>query len=225
MAGPWGMITTVGSAKKHRYAPELICHIRSLHPQDDHYGLAPLQAAATAIDVHNSAARWSKALLDNAARPSGAIVYRGIDGQGAMSRTSSSGCRGAGNPSPGRAQCRPSHAAGGRARLETDGVQPVRHGVPENQGGRRARHRAGLRRAADAAGHPRRRDLCQLRRGQPGLLPADGAAAGAKGSGCAVALALRPGGDPVELSPDLDQVPALAAEREAQWRRIARPIS
>jgi HK97 family phage portal protein len=27
-------------------------------------------------------------------------------------------------------------------------------------------------------------------------------------------------GDPVELRPDLDQIPALAAEREAQWRRI-----
>jgi phage portal protein BeeE len=29
------------------------------------------------------------------------------------------------------------------------------------------------------------------------------------------------GGDVVELKPDLDQVPALAVEREAQWRRIA----
>jgi phage portal protein BeeE len=29
------------------------------------------------------------------------------------------------------------------------------------------------------------------------------------------------GGEPIELRPDLDQVPALAAEREAQWRRVA----
>jgi phage portal protein BeeE len=29
------------------------------------------------------------------------------------------------------------------------------------------------------------------------------------------------GGEAVSLSPDLDQVPALAAEREAQWRRIS----
>ena len=28
-------------------------------------------------------------------------------------------------------------------------------------------------------------------------------------------------GEQVELKPDLDQVPALATEREAQWRRIA----
>ena len=29
------------------------------------------------------------------------------------------------------------------------------------------------------------------------------------------------GGDPVEVKPDLDQVPALAAERDAQWARVA----
>jgi HK97 family phage portal protein len=36
--------------------------------------------------VHNAASRWSKALLDNAARPSGAIVYRGMEAGGAMSQ-------------------------------------------------------------------------------------------------------------------------------------------
>ena len=77
---------TVG-ARKHRFdARRLspICHIKLFHPQDDHYGLSPMQAAANALDVHNSASRWSKALLDNAARPSGAIVYRGADGAGTM---------------------------------------------------------------------------------------------------------------------------------------------
>ena len=44
-------------------------------------GFAPLQAAAVALDVHSSASVWSKALLDNAARPSGAIIYKGADGQ------------------------------------------------------------------------------------------------------------------------------------------------
>ena len=29
-------------------------------------------------------------------------------------------------------------------------------------------------------------------------------------------------GEPLELKPDLDQVPALAAERDAQWNRISR---
>ncbi len=69
---PAGYDYVVG-AKRHRYPADIICHIKTFHPQDDHYGLAPLQAAATALDVHNAAARWSKALLDNAARPSGAI--------------------------------------------------------------------------------------------------------------------------------------------------------
>ncbi len=61
-----------------------VLHVKSFHPQDDHYGLSPLAAAASAIDVHNSASTWSKALLDNAARPSGAIVYKGADGQGQL---------------------------------------------------------------------------------------------------------------------------------------------
>ena len=79
----------VVGARKHRFdmtgGAQPVCHIRSFHPQDDHYGLSPMQAAATALDVHNAASHWSKALLDNAARPSGAIVYKGADGQGAMS--------------------------------------------------------------------------------------------------------------------------------------------
>jgi len=52
-----------------------ILHLTFFHPLDDHYGLAPIEAAAVALDTHNSAARWNKALLDNAARPSGALVY------------------------------------------------------------------------------------------------------------------------------------------------------
>jgi HK97 family phage portal protein len=57
-----------------------ILHLRCFHPLDDHYGLAPLAAAQTSIDVHNSADAWCKALLDNSARPSGALVYAGSAG-------------------------------------------------------------------------------------------------------------------------------------------------
>ena len=57
-----------------------ILHLTFFHPLDDHYGLAPLEAAAVAVDTHNAAARWNKALLDNAARPSGALVYSGPEG-------------------------------------------------------------------------------------------------------------------------------------------------
>ena len=57
-----------------------ILHLTLFHPLDDHYGLAPLEAAAVAVDTHNAAAKWNKALLDNAARPSGALVYSGPEG-------------------------------------------------------------------------------------------------------------------------------------------------
>ncbi len=60
------------------FAPVL--HLKLFHPTNDHYGLAPLEAAATAVDFHNAALAWNKALLDNAARPSGALVYKGPDG-------------------------------------------------------------------------------------------------------------------------------------------------
>ncbi len=55
-------------------------HIKLFHPTNDYYGLSPLEAAASAIDLHNTASRWNKALLDNSARPSGAIVYTALDG-------------------------------------------------------------------------------------------------------------------------------------------------
>jgi HK97 family phage portal protein len=57
-----------------------LAHLRSAHPLDDHYGLGCLGAAAGAVAVHNAAARWNKALLDNGARPSGALVYEAEPG-------------------------------------------------------------------------------------------------------------------------------------------------
>ncbi|MEL7015855.1 MAG: phage portal protein [Pseudomonadota bacterium] len=57
-----------------------ILHLKLFHPLSDHYGLSPLAVAASNIDVHNGALAWNKALLDNAARPSGALVYRGPEG-------------------------------------------------------------------------------------------------------------------------------------------------
>ncbi|MCX8476956.1 MAG: phage portal protein [Sphingomonas sp.] len=57
-----------------------VAHIKAFNPVDDHYGLGCLGAAAGAIAIHNAATRWNKALLDNAARPSGALVYDAGDG-------------------------------------------------------------------------------------------------------------------------------------------------
>jgi HK97 family phage portal protein len=56
-----------------------VLHVKLFHPGDDVYGLAPLSPARKALDLHSGGADWQKALLDNSARPSGALVY-GKDG-------------------------------------------------------------------------------------------------------------------------------------------------
>ena len=52
-----------------------ILHLKLFHPLDDFYGFAPMQAAQVALDIPNAAGAWNKALPDNSARPSGALVY------------------------------------------------------------------------------------------------------------------------------------------------------
>lgn len=61
--------------------PQII-HIRSFNPDDDHYGTGCLAAAEQAVAVHNAAARWNRALLENAARPSGVLVFDSPDAAG-----------------------------------------------------------------------------------------------------------------------------------------------
>ncbi len=57
-----------------------LLHLKLFHPLDDHCGFSPLVAAGAALDLSNAAAGWNKALLDNSARPSGALVYQPKDG-------------------------------------------------------------------------------------------------------------------------------------------------
>ncbi len=57
-----------------------ILHLKLFNPLDDHYGLSPLEACSLALETHTAASTWNKALLDNAARPSGALVYTGPEG-------------------------------------------------------------------------------------------------------------------------------------------------
>ena len=73
------------AGQKVRYDMEVesvppILHLKCFHPLDDYYGFPPIAAAQVALDTHNAAGFWNKALLDNAARPSGALVYTGADG-------------------------------------------------------------------------------------------------------------------------------------------------
>jgi HK97 family phage portal protein len=50
-------------------------HLRLFNPLDEVCGVPPLQAARLALEIHNAAGAWNKSLLENSARPSGALVY------------------------------------------------------------------------------------------------------------------------------------------------------
>ncbi|MEO1732588.1 MAG: phage portal protein [Pseudomonadota bacterium] len=213
------------AGRKHRFdagsAVSPICHIKMFHPQDDHYGLSPLQAAAMAVDVHNSASRWSKALLDNAARPSGALVYRGADGQGAMpeeqfQRLSSEietyhqGARNAGRPmlleggldwkpmgfSPSDMEFQKTKESAAREIALAFGVPPMLLGLLGDttynnyQEANRAFYRLTV-------------------------LPLATRVAASVSAWLA-----RHMDEALVLKPDLDQVPALSQERDAQWSRV-----
>jgi HK97 family phage portal protein len=83
----WPAALTVTAEKSKRIvalyaageAPSAL-HIAQFHPLDDHYGFGVLEAALMALDTHNAASVWNKALLDNSARPSGALVYQSKEG-------------------------------------------------------------------------------------------------------------------------------------------------
>lgn len=51
-----------------------ILHMKSFHPTDDWYGMSPLEAAAFSVDQHNESSKWNMWRLQNDARPSGALV-------------------------------------------------------------------------------------------------------------------------------------------------------
>jgi HK97 family phage portal protein len=211
--------------RTHRFSmtggPPPICHIRAFHPQDDHYGFSPLQAAGVAVDVHNSASAWSKALLDNAARPSGAIVYRGVDGQGNLSadqydrlvsemESHHQGARNAGRPmlleggldwkpmgfSPSDMEFQQTKEAAAREIAVAFGIPPMLMGIPGE--------------ATYANYQEAHRAFYRLT-----VLPMAGKVTAAISHWLSMFT-----GDEVELRPDPDQVPALAAERDQQWARV-----
>jgi HK97 family phage portal protein len=213
------------SGRKHRFEgagpAAKICHIKSFHPQDDHYGLSPLQAAAMAIDVHNSASRWTKALLDNAARPSGAIVYKGADGQGQLSsdqydrllnemETHHQGARNAGRPmlleggldwrpmgfSPSDMEFQKTKETAAREIALAFGVPPMLIGIQGD--------------ATYSNYQEANRAFFRLT-----ILPLATRVTAALSDWLSQFT-----GDPFDLKPDLDQVHALSAERDAQWTRV-----
>ena len=181
--------------------------------------MSPLQAAAAAVDVHNAASRWSKSLLDNAARPSGALVYRGVDGMGAMTTDQFERVRG---------ELESNHAGAGNAgrpMLLEGGLDWKLMGFSPSDMEFQKTKEAAARDIALAFGVP------PMLLGLPGdntysnyqeanrafyrhtVLPLMGKVGAAFAGWLGAAATL-------ELKLDLDQVPALAAERESQWSRI-----
>ncbi|MFW2587560.1 phage portal protein [Sagittula sp. SSi028] len=214
------------AGRKHRFnvtgPVSPVLHIKTFHPQDDHYGLSPLQAAAQAVDVHNSASRWSKGLLDNAARPSGAIVWKGAEGQGHLTpeqydrltaemEAHHQGARNAGRPmlleggldwkpmgfSPSDMEFQKTKEAAAREIAVAFGVPPMLLGIQgeATYSNYAEAHRAFYRQT---------------------VLPLASKVTTQIGRWLSEFT-----GEDVVLSPDLDQVPALAAERDAQWSRVA----
>ena len=59
-----------------------IKHIKLFNPLDDYYGLSPIMAASMDIDQHNLSNKHNVALLQNGARPSGAVVFKPKDETG-----------------------------------------------------------------------------------------------------------------------------------------------
>lgn len=53
-----------------------ILHTKLFNPLDDWYGLSPVEAAAYAVDQHNLTMKWLQGLLQNSAKPSGALVTK-----------------------------------------------------------------------------------------------------------------------------------------------------
>lgn len=82
-ASGWPVALSFGEGRHKRHVNLMegqAMQLTLFHPLDDHYGFAPLEAALSALDTHNASARWNTALLDNSARPSGALVYAPKEG-------------------------------------------------------------------------------------------------------------------------------------------------
>ncbi|MBT0667781.1 phage portal protein [Novosphingobium profundi] len=200
-------------------APNLI-HIRHFHPADDHYGAGCLAAADQAVATHNAAADWNRQLLENAARPSGALVYDTGDGQPLSPdqydrlkselSTSFTGAGNAGRPmllegglswqamalSPADMDFATLKAAAARDVALAFGVPPMLLGLPGD--------------ATYANYREANRALWRLT-----LLPLAGKILGA------IAEGLSPWFPKAGLAVDLDRVPALAEDRERLWSQVS----
>ena len=197
-----------------------ILHVAAFHPLDDYYGFPPLEAAQVSLDVHNAANAWNKALLDNAARPSGALVYKSENGSNLSEeqferlreelQANFSGSTNAGRPllleggltwqtmslSPKDMDFMQLKHGAAREIALAFGVPPMLLGIPGD----------------NTYANYREANLAFWRQT---VLPLVGRFAAALGNWLGPAW-----GDGLRLAYDADQVEALSVEREALWRRV-----
>ena len=198
-----------------------VVHLRAFHPADDHYGAGCLAAAQKAVAIHNAAASWNLALLENAARPSGALVYDGdadtasltgeqFDRLKAELQSAYQGGGNAGRPmllegglkwqslslSPADMDFAELKAAAARDIALAFGVPPMLLGLPGDNtyANYREANRALWRQT---------------------LLPMAGKILGG------IAEALSPWFPQARLTVDLDKVHALADDREKLWKQVS----
>ncbi|WP_431559626.1 phage portal protein [Methyloceanibacter sp.] len=204
-----------------------ILHMALFHPLNDHYGLSPLEPAATAIDLHNASGAWNKALLDNSACPSGALVYTAKDGQltpeqydrlKAELEESFQGARNAGRPllleggldwkgmsfSPKDMDFISAKHVAAREVALALGVPPMLLGIP---GDNTYSNYAEANRS-----FWRQTVLPLVSRTAKALAAWLAPAFGEAGAGMEAST--------LELRPDIDAVEALSTEREALWARV-----
>ena len=198
-----------------------ILHMSLFNPLNDHYGMSPIEAAAYAIDIHNAAGGWNKALLDNAARPSGALVYGGGDNSLSVEQfdrlkteleNAHQGASNAGRPllleggldwkpmgySPRDMDFIEAKWVAAREIALALGVPPMLLGIPgDNTYSNYAEaNRTFWRQTVLPLVHRTGKSLCHW-------------LGESYGTG-------------FELKPDLNNIEALAGEREARWQRIAK---
>jgi HK97 family phage portal protein len=199
--------------------PAPILHLTLFNPLDDHYGMSPLEAAQASLDVHNAASAWNKALLDNAARPSGALVYSAAGGNLSdeqFERLKSEleahyqGAANAGRPllleggldwkglslSPKDMDFVEAKHIAAREIALSFGVPPMLLGIPgDNTYSNYAEANRAFYRQT--------------------VVPLIARIASALGNWLGESF-----GGNLRLAPDLDEVPALSIEREALWKRV-----
>lgn len=197
-----------------------LLHLALFNPADDVNGQPPLLAAHMALDIHNAASAWNKALLDNSARPSGALVYASSGGENLsddqFNRLKSeleegySGATRAGRPmvleggldwkamgySPRDMDFLQAKNGAAREIALAFGVPPMLLGIPGDN------TYANYQEANRAFWVQTVLPLVEKTAQDIG----DWLAAGAT--------------EPVELRPNHEQIPALAVEREAHWARV-----